>query len=68
MDDRNGSFQPLSNEEAEREEGGPNIGRIFHVGEIVKVKDSAFRVKSIKPRELSLKLLSDAELKRRLGE
>ena len=61
MDDRQGIFKPLTDEEAMREEGGENIGRIFRVGEIIKIKDSTFRVKSIKPCELRLKLLSDKQ-------
>ena len=61
MDDRHGNFRPLSDKEAMQEEGGPNIGRIFRVGEVVKIKDSTFRVKSIKPQELRLKLLPDPE-------
>jgi uncharacterized Zn finger protein len=35
----------------------PKHGGIFKVGEIVELKGSRFRVKSIKPTELRLKLL-----------
>jgi uncharacterized Zn finger protein len=35
----------------------PNHGGTFHVGEIITLKSSKFRIKSIKPRELRLKLL-----------
>ena len=35
----------------------PNHGGIFKVGELLELKGSKFRVKSIKPTELRLKLL-----------
>ena len=39
------------------EEKYPNHGGWFHVGQIVEVEGSSFRVKSVKPTELRLKLL-----------
>ena len=39
----------------------PNHGGIFTVGEIVILKGSRFRVKSIKPTELRLKLMPKVE-------
>ena len=39
----------------------PNHGGWFHVGEEVVVKGSRFRVKSVKPNELRLKLLKRVE-------
>jgi hypothetical protein len=39
------------------EEKYPNHGGWFHVGQIVDVEGSSFRVKSVKPTELRLKLL-----------
>lgn len=35
----------------------PNHGGVFKVGEEVELKGSRFRVKSVKPNELRLKLL-----------
>jgi len=35
----------------------PNHGGWFHVGQIVDVEGSSFRVKSVKPTEIRLKLL-----------
>ena len=35
----------------------PNHGGTFHVDEVVTLKGSKFRVKSVKPREIRLKLL-----------
>ena len=62
MDDGQGNFIPLKDEEAKREQDRGNAGRIFRVGEVVKIKDSTFRVKSIKPKELRLKLLPDPKI------
>ena len=39
----------------------PQHGGWFHVGEILTVKGSKFRVKSVKPTELRLKLLPKKE-------
>lgn len=36
----------------------PNHGAWFREGEVVEIKGSAFRVKRIKPTEITLKLLS----------
>lgn len=36
----------------------PNHGGTFHVGQILEIEGSKFRVKSIKPDELRLKLLA----------
>ena len=60
MDTGEGRFQIFEN--AEIEEAGlkkqfPKHGGIFKVGEEVELKGSRFRVKSIKPTELRLKLL-----------
>ena len=41
----------------EQKEKFPNHGGIFRIGETVKLKGSRFRIKSIKPTELRLKLL-----------
>ena len=43
------------------EEQYPNHGGWFHVGQIVEVEGSLFRIKSIKPTELRLKLLKRAK-------
>ena len=43
--------------EKNAEERIKNEDGIFHVGEEVELKGSRFRVKSIKPKELRLKLL-----------
>jgi len=57
MDRGHGVFDPISDLKAQQlqEEGYP-LG-IFKVGEIVTLKGSRFRVKSIKLKELRLKLL-----------
>lgn len=61
MDTGQGRFEMLNtidNEELDLlKKKFPNHGGLFIVGEEVKVKGSTFRVKSIKPTELRLKLL-----------
>ena len=59
MDSGEGRFEPFDNE-AQKEtlkELYPLHAGIFKVGEHVEIKGSRFRVKSIKPTELRLKLL-----------
>ena len=71
MDTGKGRFEPLPGEaetEAEiqqmmeaMEKKHPNHGGWFKVGEVVELKGSRFRVKSVKPTELRLKLLPRKE-------
>lgn len=66
MDDGKGNFKvvnAISDDDLRRrmeqlESKYPNHGGWFRVGEIVELKGSTFRVKSVKPGELRLKLLS----------
>lgn len=59
MDTGEGEFkQFMLEEEKERLlKEHPNHGGVFRVGEELTIKGSLFRVKSIKPKELRLKLL-----------
>lgn len=59
MDDGKGNFlQAMSTDEKERlEKLFPNHGGWFRVGEEVKLKGSLFRVKRVKPHEITLRLL-----------
>jgi uncharacterized Zn finger protein len=63
MDTGNGNFMRAeSMQELEKAtEKLPDHGGIFTVGEKVELKGSLFRVKSIKPNELRLKLLKRSE-------
>ena len=63
MDTGKGSFDMMNEPEAERLKAlFPRVAdRIFKVGEMVHIKDSFFRIKSIKPDELRLKLLSNEQ-------
>ena len=60
MDTGEGRFKPLTKKEIV-ELDRDQLGYVFYIGEEVKVKDSLFRVKSIKPTELRLKLLPRRE-------
>lgn len=67
MDTGKGSFEilealgkteeQLQAEKQSLEEKYPNRGGWFTVGEIIEIRGSKFRVKSVKPTELRLKLL-----------
>ena len=65
MDTGEGNFalmQAMSEAEAalkklEMEAAHPNHGGWFHVGQTVEINGSVFRVKSVKPTELRLKLI-----------
>ena len=65
MDTGNGTFKTIEAEsegklatmKAALEERYPNHGGWFRVGEEVEIHGSLFRVKSVKPTELRLKLL-----------
>lgn len=61
MDDGRGRFRMLSEQEAkplvENESQGLPVDHVFRTGEVVELKGSKFRVKSISPKGLKLKLL-----------
>ena len=59
MDTGNGHFEmgDTIEELEEKAKGMTGRGGIFTVGEEIELKGSQFRVKSIKPKELRLKLL-----------
>ena len=59
MDSGKGNFIPFDKPSDEKalKEKYPLHGGTFRVGETVELKGSTFRVKSIKPTELRLKLL-----------
>jgi uncharacterized Zn finger protein len=61
MDNGQGKFEMLNKPTQEKinkmEADNPDHGGWFRVGEVVELKGSRFRVKSIKPTELRLKLL-----------
>ncbi len=59
MDDGKGQFRYADNLEALKalKNKFPEHGGTFKVGEEVEVKGSIFRVKSIKPKEIRLRLL-----------
>jgi len=59
MDDGKGKLIPFKTEEEliDLQKENPHHGGWFHVGEIIRIKDSIFRIKSVKPTELRLKLL-----------
>lgn len=63
MDTGKGNFDMMDEGAAERiKRLFPRVAdRIFKVGEMVHIKDSFFRIKSIKPDELRLKLLSNEQ-------
>lgn len=59
MDTGEGHFEMLENKKEELEllkQKFPKHGGVFKIGEEVELKGSKFRVKSIKPNELRLKL------------
>jgi hypothetical protein len=59
MDTGNGNFVRVDTEaeKSEIEKQYPNHGGWFHRGQVVEVEGSFFRVKSVKPTEIRLKLL-----------
>ena len=60
MDTGEGYFHKIESLEKELQEAKqefPEHGGIFSIGEELEIKGSKFRVKSIKPTELRLKLL-----------
>lgn len=67
MDTGDGKFKIFQESEALEEQRAatiarmerdhPNHGGWFRVGDIVEIRGSQFRIKSIKPNELRLKLL-----------
>lgn len=59
MDSGKGNFVPIKDEEdlKQKVKQFPKHGGLFHVGEIVELKGSKFRVNSILYREIRLKLL-----------
>ena len=59
MDTRQGNFEMAENEAklADLIEQYSNHGGIFTVGETVELKGSKFRVKSVNPKGLRLRLL-----------
>ena len=60
MDSGEGRFEQMKDMEKELDdllEQYPNHGGIFKVGEKLMIRGSRFRVKSIKPKQLILKLL-----------
>lgn len=66
MDTGNGTFVKMEQKEGETlveavkrlEEEFPKHGGWFHVGQIVDCEGSTFRVKSVKPSEIRLKLVT----------
>ena len=62
MDTGNGKFEQFDPKDLEEMlEQHPQHGGVFKVGEIVELKGSRFRVQSIKPKGLRLKLLQKKE-------
>ena len=59
MDSGQGKFVEIENDDhlEDLKESYPFHGGIFKVGEVVELKTSKFRIKSIKPTELRLKLI-----------
>lgn len=64
MDTGEGKFEILETKQRNldaamraMEEKYPEHGGWFHVGEILEIKGSRFRVKNVKPTEIRLKLL-----------
>ena len=63
MDTRRGHFeefkdsQELNQRVAELERLREKVGSIFQVGEIVTIKDSRFKIRSIGKREMRLRLM-----------
>jgi len=60
MDTGEGRFQMFDDIETdlkELREKYPKSGGVFKVGEEITIRDSIFRIKSIKPKELRLKLM-----------
>ena len=64
MDTGKGKFVPISENLANIVESncGPELSRVFHVGETLTIKGSKFRVERIKTRSLRLLLLPDSPL------
>jgi hypothetical protein len=63
MDTGEGRFEMFEKEEEleELQEQYPGRGGIFKVGEILHIRGSSFRVQSIKPKGMRLKLLSRSQ-------
>jgi len=59
MDTGKGTFETLLSKQRmeELEQKYPDHGGWFHVGETIEIRGSFFRIKSVKPTELRLKLL-----------
>ena len=60
MDTGEGQFQMFDTIEEDLQElrkKYPKHGGVFKVGEEITIRDSVFRIKSIKPKELRLKLM-----------
>ena len=62
MDTGNGNFVEIKNNNCSKEKQDleakyPNHGAWFRVGQHVEIDGSIFRIKSVKPTELRLKLL-----------
>lgn len=59
MDSGEGRFEQFDREEelAELQESYPLHGGVFCKGEVVELKGSKFKIKTISPKELRLKLL-----------
>ena len=64
MDTGKGKFVPLNADDADlikemedMERQHPEHGGWFRAGEIIEIRGSRFRIKSVKPDELRLKLL-----------
>jgi len=62
MDTGEGVFKLFTDDKVKKKlfEAYPDHGGVFKVGEIVELRGSKFRIKSIKPKELRLKLLAKA--------
>lgn len=56
MDDDKGNFKPLSEKEF-IEQSVRNKDKLFKVGEVLKIKQSEFRILRIGKKEMTLKLL-----------
>ena len=62
MDDGRGNFIPMENLDnlEHLQEQHPKHGGVFSLGEIVELKGSRFKVKSINPTTIRLKLLKNS--------
>ena len=59
MDSGEGKLVPFETEQelSDLQKKYPQHGGWFHVGEIVTLKGSRFQIKSVKPKEIRLKIL-----------